>query len=225
MTTAGETATATATATATETETSSPTVPAARLRETPEGAPAGDPAAAAACCGTPGTSPTRSTPALTRPPALALAQRHLALRLRPRGRRGSRAAGTACATPGRRPAGAGDGPANLGTSMLTAQGVADPFVARITVPFPWESRLSGVGDTSYKGVAWYQRELAAPPEWAEPGTGAGPGACGAATSASGPWTGTPRCGSTGASSPSTTGATPPSPSTSPATCAPGARPP
>ena len=50
--------------------------------------------------------------------------------------------------------------------MLTAQGVADPFVARITVPFPWESRLSGIGDTAYKGVAWYQRELVAPPEWA-----------------------------------------------------------
>lgn len=37
----------------------------------------------------------------------------------------------------------------------------------ITVPFPWESKLSGIGDTEYKGVAWYSREVTIPdgPEW------------------------------------------------------------
>ncbi|HEX2514658.1 MAG TPA: hypothetical protein VH257_08120, partial [Chloroflexota bacterium] len=45
----------------------------------------------------------------------------------------------------------------------------DPFRAEIVVPFPWESRLSGVGDTSYKGAAWYQRVIEVPAEWAHPG--------------------------------------------------------
>ncbi len=33
---------------------------------------------------------------------------------------------------------------------------------RIIVPFPWESRLSGVTDTEYRGVAWYAREIELP---------------------------------------------------------------
>lgn len=33
---------------------------------------------------------------------------------------------------------------------------------QITVPFPWESKLSGVGDTKYQGVAWYAREVMVP---------------------------------------------------------------
>lgn len=36
------------------------------------------------------------------------------------------------------------------------------FDRTITVPFPWESKLSGIGDTEYKGVAWYQREITVP---------------------------------------------------------------
>jgi len=38
---------------------------------------------------------------------------------------------------------------------------------KITVPFPWESKLSGIADTEYKGVAWYSREVTLPdgPEW------------------------------------------------------------
>ncbi len=37
----------------------------------------------------------------------------------------------------------------------------------IVVPFPWESRLSGIGDTQYKGAAWYAREVTLPTggEW------------------------------------------------------------
>ena len=49
----------------------------------------------------------------------------------------------------------------------------DPFRAEIVVPFPWESRLSGVGDTSYKGAAWYQRVIEVPAEWAHPGAPTG----------------------------------------------------
>ena len=45
----------------------------------------------------------------------------------------------------------------------------DPFRAEIVVPFPWESRLSGVGDTDYKGAAWYQRVIEVPAQWAHPG--------------------------------------------------------
>ncbi len=35
----------------------------------------------------------------------------------------------------------------------------------ITVPYPWESKLSGVGDTDYTGTAWYQRSFTLPEEW------------------------------------------------------------
>ncbi len=37
-----------------------------------------------------------------------------------------------------------------------------PFSRQIVVPFPWESRLSGIGDTEYRGVAWYSRRLTLP---------------------------------------------------------------
>ncbi|NJN83320.1 MAG: hypothetical protein HC802_14250 [Caldilineaceae bacterium] len=36
---------------------------------------------------------------------------------------------------------------------------------RITVPFPWESKLSGVERPDYKGAAWYEREFTAPTDW------------------------------------------------------------
>ncbi|HEU5315143.1 MAG TPA: glycoside hydrolase family 2 TIM barrel-domain containing protein [Chloroflexota bacterium] len=50
--------------------------------------------------------------------------------------------------------------------------VEDPFGAEITVPFPWESRLSGVNEPNYKGAAWYQRAIEVPAEWAESAPGA-----------------------------------------------------
>lgn len=39
------------------------------------------------------------------------------------------------------------------------------FSERIQVPFPWESELSGIGNTEYKGVAWYRRTITIPEEW------------------------------------------------------------
>src|SRR5215213_3139457 len=42
------------------------------------------------------------------------------------------------------------------TGEIAAHG-EDAFNAQIVVPFPWESRLSGVADPGYKGAAWYQR--------------------------------------------------------------------
>ena len=33
------------------------------------------------------------------------------------------------------------------------------FEMKINVPFPWESTLSGITNTSYRGAAWYQREF------------------------------------------------------------------
>ena len=36
------------------------------------------------------------------------------------------------------------------------------FGRTIQVPFPWQSELSGIHDTRYNGVAWYQREIAIP---------------------------------------------------------------
>src|SRR5581483_1903018 len=52
--------------------------------------------------------------------------------------------------------------------------VEDPFTMEIVVPFPWESRLSGIGATKYKGAAWYQRSIVVPAEWAEAEVPAGP---------------------------------------------------
>ncbi len=44
---------------------------------------------------------------------------------------------------------------------------AGNFDRRIVVPFPWESKLSGVGQSDYKGVAWYAKEITMPggPGW------------------------------------------------------------
>ncbi len=33
-----------------------------------------------------------------------------------------------------------------------------PINQKINVPYPWESQLSGIGDTEYRGQAWYQKE-------------------------------------------------------------------
>src|SRR5207245_2859508 len=52
--------------------------------------------------------------------------------------------------------------------------VEDPFGGMIVVPFPWESRLSEVGDTDYKGAAWYQRVIEIPAPWAEEDHASGP---------------------------------------------------
>lgn len=36
------------------------------------------------------------------------------------------------------------------------------YSKRINVPFPWQSELSGVHDTEYNGIAWYEREITIP---------------------------------------------------------------
>lgn len=41
------------------------------------------------------------------------------------------------------------------------------FNQEIVVPFPWQSRLSGLAAVDYAGVAWYQRSLTVPLEWAD----------------------------------------------------------
>jgi len=42
---------------------------------------------------------------------------------------------------------------------------AHNYGMHIIVPFPWESELSEVHDTEYKGAAWYQRTISVPKEW------------------------------------------------------------
>ena len=42
---------------------------------------------------------------------------------------------------------------------------AYPKQLTITVPFPWESPLSGVTRPDYKGAAWYEREFTVPADW------------------------------------------------------------
>jgi beta-galactosidase/beta-glucuronidase len=41
----------------------------------------------------------------------------------------------------------------------------DSWAGEITVPFPPESQKSGVGDTSYHPVIWYQRRFTVPADW------------------------------------------------------------
>lgn len=36
------------------------------------------------------------------------------------------------------------------------------FGRKITVPFPWEAKRSGIGDVNYKGIGWYAREIPLP---------------------------------------------------------------
>jgi hypothetical protein len=40
-----------------------------------------------------------------------------------------------------------------------------PYARTIRVPYAWESQLSGIGDTQYKGIAWYRREFTLPDRW------------------------------------------------------------
>jgi hypothetical protein len=47
--------------------------------------------------------------------------------------------------------------------------IDDPFTLTINVPFPWESRLSGVCEPDYRGAGWYRREIAVPEEWGDQG--------------------------------------------------------
>ncbi len=56
-------------------------------------------------------------------------------------------------------------PNNVGVQQQWFAPNAPSFPLRIVVPFPWESRLSGIGRTDYKGVAWYRRTFRVPKEW------------------------------------------------------------
>ena len=49
------------------------------------------------------------------------------------------------------------------TETSDPDGVA--WTDRIRVPYPPESSLSGIGDTSYHRVVWYQRTFTVPPDW------------------------------------------------------------
>lgn len=40
-----------------------------------------------------------------------------------------------------------------------------PFDRTVTVPFPWQSNLSGIADASGQQVGWYRRTIAAPAQW------------------------------------------------------------
>lgn len=42
---------------------------------------------------------------------------------------------------------------------------ADAIRETIMVPFPWQSKLSGVENLTHHGVAWYRREFSVPTEW------------------------------------------------------------
>lgn len=42
---------------------------------------------------------------------------------------------------------------------------AKPFPLHIVVPFPWESKLSGIQRPDYKGIAWYRCNFVVPRDW------------------------------------------------------------
>jgi beta-galactosidase/beta-glucuronidase len=54
--------------------------------------------------------------------------------------------------------------ANAGLDADWASG-SRKFSRNITVPYCFESRLSGIGDTSFHPWIWYRRAVALPPEW------------------------------------------------------------
>ncbi len=43
--------------------------------------------------------------------------------------------------------------------------LSTPYERTIRVPYGWESQRSGIGDATYKGVAWYRREFTVPAGW------------------------------------------------------------
>ncbi|MCS7273370.1 MAG: hypothetical protein NZ550_04385 [Fimbriimonadales bacterium] len=55
-------------------------------------------------------------------------------------------------------------PQNIGIQQ-NWQSLPKPYERTIRVPFAWESKLSGIGDTMFKGVAWYRREFSLPEKW------------------------------------------------------------
>lgn len=59
-------------------------------------------------------------------------------------------------------------------SSMYSLTIPDPFGDDIIVPFPWESPLSTIANTEYKGAAWYQRSIEIPADWAEKDAESGP---------------------------------------------------
>jgi beta-galactosidase/beta-glucuronidase len=53
---------------------------------------------------------------------------------------------------------------NVGLSQSWAGGT-HRFGRNITIPFCFESRASGIADTSFHPWAWYRREFTVPPAW------------------------------------------------------------
>jgi hypothetical protein len=58
-------------------------------------------------------------------------------------------------------------PDNEGETKAWFAPDAPGFDETITVPFPWQSELSGVAAVDYRGVAWYRRSFTVPPNWGE----------------------------------------------------------
>ena len=50
-----------------------------------------------------------------------------------------------------------------------------PFAQNITVPYCFESKLSGVADTSFHPVFWYERAIQIPASWKSQTRDTGPG--------------------------------------------------
>jgi Glycosyl hydrolases family 2, sugar binding domain len=53
-------------------------------------------------------------------------------------------------------------PKDIGIKEGWPTDAASKLGREIVVPFPWESKLSGINDPKYKGVAWYAREIEIP---------------------------------------------------------------
>lgn len=56
-------------------------------------------------------------------------------------------------------------PANEGEAAGWFETSTTALQDQIAVPFPWQSELSGVRNTSYRGVAWYNRTFTVPEGW------------------------------------------------------------
>jgi len=56
-------------------------------------------------------------------------------------------------------------PQNEGVHAHWYQPGKHTFLQKIVVPYPWESKLSGVNRPDYKGIAWYRRTFKIPKNW------------------------------------------------------------
>ncbi|MBX3084423.1 MAG: beta galactosidase jelly roll domain-containing protein [Anaerolineae bacterium] len=58
-------------------------------------------------------------------------------------------------------------PDNVGVDQRWFESASAAVAGEIVVPYPWQSKLSGVENTTYRGVAWYRHTFSVPTDWTQ----------------------------------------------------------